>query len=164
MPQVISFRSFLRHLLAQGVGLLRLMVFRRDVPADLKVAGKTEIVRANLAKRESLAAAVKDVDVIVHFAGVLFKANPEQFLSTTNTGYLKNLVDVAKEKSVPKIVLISFPHVEGPTSIEKPARGRLTEPRSPFTQKRAWKRKNTCSQTCRCPFLSASAWSMGRAF
>ncbi|MGA9451519.1 MAG: NAD(P)H-binding protein [Verrucomicrobiia bacterium] len=116
---------FARHLLAQGVGLLRLMVFRRDVPADLKVAGKTEIVRANLAKRESLAAAVKDVDVIVHFAGVLFKANPEQFLSTTNNGYLKNLVDVAKEKSVPKIVLISFPHVEGPTSIEKPARGRL---------------------------------------
>ncbi len=114
-----------RHLLAQGIGQLRLMVFRRDVPADLKVAGRTEVVRADLSKRESLIAAVKGVDVIVHFAGVLFKANPEQFLSITNTGYLKNLVDVAKENRVRRIILISFPHVEGPTSIEKPAKGRL---------------------------------------
>jgi nucleoside-diphosphate-sugar epimerase len=116
---------FARHLLAQEVGLLRLMVFRRDVPADLKVAGRTEIVRADLAKRESLTAAVKGVDVIVHFAGVLFKANPELFLSTTNTEYFKNLIDIANENGVRKIILISFPHVEGPTSIEKPARGSL---------------------------------------
>jgi len=116
---------FARHLLAQEIGFLRLMVFRRDVPADLKVAGKTEIVRADLAKRESLTAAVKGVDVIVHFAGVLFKAKPERFLNTTNTGYFKNLVDVAKENNVRRIILISFPHVEGPTSIEKPASGRL---------------------------------------
>jgi nucleoside-diphosphate-sugar epimerase len=68
---------------------------------------------------------VKSADVIVHFAGVLFKANPERFLKTTNTGYFKNLVDAAKENNVRKIILISFPHVEGPTSIEKPASGRL---------------------------------------
>ncbi|MGA3285741.1 MAG: NAD(P)H-binding protein, partial [Verrucomicrobiota bacterium] len=53
-----------RYLLVHGVGPLRLMVFRRDVPTDLKVTGKTEIVRADLSKRESLAAAVKGVDVI----------------------------------------------------------------------------------------------------
>jgi nucleoside-diphosphate-sugar epimerase len=114
-----------RHLLAQGVGALRLMVFRRDVPADLKVKGRTEIVRADLSRPESLTAAVKGVDVIVHFAGVLFKANPERFLNTTNTEYFKNLVNVAKEKGVRRIILISFPHVEGPTSVEKPATGRL---------------------------------------
>jgi len=114
-----------RHLLAQGVGPLRLMIFRRDVPTDLKVTGKTEIVRADLSQRVSLIAAVEGVDVIVHFAGVLFKANPERFLNTTNTEYFKNLVDVAKENGVRRIVLISFPHVEGPTSIEKPAKGRL---------------------------------------
>ncbi|HLX96816.1 MAG TPA: NAD(P)-dependent oxidoreductase [Verrucomicrobiae bacterium] len=114
-----------RYLLAQEVGSLRLMVFRRDVPANLKVKGKTEIVRADLLRRESLTAAVKEVDVIVHFAGVLFKANPERFLSTTNTEYFKNLADVAKEKGVRRIILISFPHVEGPTSIDKPAKGRL---------------------------------------
>ncbi len=114
-----------RHLLVQGVGPLRLMVFRRDVPADLRVTGKTEIVRADLSKRESLIATVKEVDVIVHFAGVLFKADPERFLSATNAGYFRNLVDVARENGVRRIILISFPHVEGPTSIEKPAKGRL---------------------------------------
>jgi nucleoside-diphosphate-sugar epimerase len=114
-----------RHLLSHEVGPLRLMIFRRDVPVDLKVVGRTEIVRADLSQRGSLAAAVKGVDVIVHFAGVLFKANPERFLSTTNTGYFRNLVDVARENGVRRIILISFPHVEGPTSIEKPAKGRL---------------------------------------
>jgi nucleoside-diphosphate-sugar epimerase len=114
-----------RHLIAQEVGLLRLRVFQRDVPADLKVAKRTEIVRADLSKRESLTIAVKDTDVIVHFAGVLFKANPERFLSTTNTVYFQNLVDAAKENGVQRIILISFPHVEGPTSIDQPARGRL---------------------------------------
>jgi len=114
-----------RHLLAQPGGVLRLMVFRRDIPANLKVAGRIEIIRADLAKRESLTAAVTGVDVIVHFAGVLFKANPERFLGTTNTEYFKNLVDVAKANGVRRIILISFPHVEGPTSIEKPASGKL---------------------------------------
>ena len=101
------------------------MIFRRDVPDDLKIAGKTEIVRADLSRPETLPAAVKGVDVIVHFAGVPFKANPERFLGTTNTLYFKNLVDAAKENRVRRIILISFPHVEGPTSIEKPAKGRL---------------------------------------
>jgi nucleoside-diphosphate-sugar epimerase len=114
-----------RYLLAQEAVLLRLMTFRRDVPVDLKVAGKTEIVRADLSKRESLITAVQGIDVIVHFAGVLFKANPERFLTITNTEYFKNLVDVAKLNGVRKIILISFPHVEGPTSMEKPAIGRL---------------------------------------
>ena len=69
-----------RYLIAQEAGLLRLMVFRRDVPADLKISGRTEIVRADLSRRESLIAAVQGIDVIVHFAGVLFKADPERFL------------------------------------------------------------------------------------
>jgi nucleoside-diphosphate-sugar epimerase len=114
-----------RYLLSQETGQLRLMIFRRDVPEDLKIPGKTEIIRADLSKCESLRAAVKGIDVIVHFAGVLFKANPEKFLGTTNTIYFKNLVDVAKENGVRRIILISFPHVEGPTSVEKPASGRL---------------------------------------
>jgi nucleoside-diphosphate-sugar epimerase len=113
------------HLLSQETGQLRLMVFRRDVPVDLKIPGRTEIIRADLLERKSLTAAVKGIDVIVHFAGVLFKANPEKFLGTTNTIYFKNLVDVAKENGVQRIILISFPHVEGPTSVEKPASGRL---------------------------------------
>lgn len=116
---------FARHLLRQNIGQLRLMIFRRDVPDDLKIAGRTEIVRADLSRRESLTVAVKGVDVIVHFAGVLFKANPERFLGITNIEYFRNLADAAKEYNVRKIILISFPHVEGPTSIDKPARGKL---------------------------------------
>ena len=105
---------------------------------------------------------MKGVDVIVHFAGVLFKANPERFLNTTNTEYFKNLVNVAKENGVRRIILISFPHVEGPTSIEKPATEDWTELRYQFTRKRALKRKNISSRTCRNRFLFASAWYTAR--
>jgi nucleoside-diphosphate-sugar epimerase len=114
-----------RHLLAQSSDELRLMVFRRDVADDLKVPGRSEIVRADLGKRETLVPAVNGTDVIVHFAGVLFKAHPERFLPTTNTTYLRNLVDAANDHGVRKIILISFPHVEGPTTFDNPARGRL---------------------------------------
>jgi len=115
-----------RHLLADPAGpALRLMVFRRDVAADLKVPGRSEVVRADLSRRETLVAVVAGVDVIVHFAGVLFRAHPERFLPTTNIEYFRNLVDVAQENGMRKIILISFPHVEGPTSFDKSAQGRL---------------------------------------
>jgi nucleoside-diphosphate-sugar epimerase len=114
-----------RHLLAQGSDQLRLMVFHRAVAGDLVVPGRSEIVHADLGKRETLGPAVKGIDVIVHFAGVLFKAHPERFLPTTNTAYFRNLVDAANEHGVRKVILISFPHVEGPTTFDNPARGRL---------------------------------------
>jgi nucleoside-diphosphate-sugar epimerase len=114
-----------RYLLARDVGSLRLMIFRRDVPDDLKVPGKSAIVRADLGRRETLSPAVQGIDTIVHFAGVLFQARPERFLPKTNTAYFRNLVDAAAAHGVRKIILISFPHVEGPTSFENPARGRL---------------------------------------
>jgi nucleoside-diphosphate-sugar epimerase len=83
------------------------------------------VVRADLAKKETLLSAVEGVDVIVHFAGLLFKAGPEKFLPETNTQYFRNLVDSAILCGVHKVILISFPHVEGPTSTMHPARGRL---------------------------------------
>jgi len=55
------------------------MIHRRDVAADLKVAGKTEVVQADLADPESLHKAVEGVDQIVHFAGILFKLIPSGF-------------------------------------------------------------------------------------
>lgn len=114
-----------RHLVGSSDLALRLMIHHRNVPPDLRVAGKTEIVRADLSDTRSLQAAVSGVDQVVHFAGVLFKANPQRFLPTTNTGYFKNLVDVARHHGVRKVILISFPHVEGATTFENPARGRL---------------------------------------
>ena len=114
-----------RHLLACPNLTLRLMTHRRELPVDLKVAGKTEVVPADLADPSTLPAAIEGVDTIVHFAGVLFKANPKRFLPMTNTVYFKNLVDAAGDHGVRKVILISFPHVEGPTSFAHPATGRL---------------------------------------
>jgi nucleoside-diphosphate-sugar epimerase len=56
---------------------------------------------------------------------VLFAPRPEQFLPDTNTRWFSNLLDACLEADVARIILISFPHVEGPTSREAPAAGRL---------------------------------------
>ncbi len=120
-----------RHLLAHDTCQLRLMIHRRDVPEDLRIEGRSEVVRADLGKPETIGPAVEGVDVVVHFAGVLFKARPERFLPTTNTEYFRNLVEGAGQHGVHKVILISFPHVEGPTSFDHPARGRLD--RSPVS-------------------------------
>jgi nucleoside-diphosphate-sugar epimerase len=101
------------------------MVHKTDVAPDLRAAQRTEVVRADLGDPGTLPGAVEGVDAIVHFAGVLFKARPETFLPVTNTQYFRNLVDAATSHGVKKVVLISFPHVEGPTTIEEPAQGRL---------------------------------------
>jgi len=79
----------------------------------------------NLAKPETLTECLKSSDIVLHYAGILFKANPEKFLPITNTVYFRNLLKVAKEVNVPQIALASFPHVEGPTSPENPSTDRI---------------------------------------
>lgn len=54
------------------------------------------------------------------------RARPERFLPTTNTAYFRNLVDAALAQRVRRVILISFPHVEGPTTPDRPATGHLT--------------------------------------
>jgi len=114
-----------RHFLARPGLKLRLMIHHRDVAADLRANENSEVIRADLSDPDSLHKAVEGVDQIVHFAGVLFKANPQRFLQITNTVYFRNLVTAAREHGVRKVILISFPHVEGPTSFDQPASGRL---------------------------------------
>lgn len=104
---------------------LRLMVHRTPLPRDLADAPTVTAVRADLAEPSTLSAAVAGVDVVVHFAGVLFAPRPERFLPETNTRWFSNLVDACLKASVRRVILISFPHVEGPTSAEAPATGRL---------------------------------------
>jgi nucleoside-diphosphate-sugar epimerase len=113
-----------RHLLRTGHEL-RLMYHRRPLPADLAQAPYVRGVRADLADSKTLPPVVTGVDVIVHFAGRLFAPRPERFLTETNTRWFSNLVDAALPARVGRIILISFPHVEGPTSVESPATGRL---------------------------------------
>lgn len=115
---------FARYLAESGHDL-RLMVHETPLPEDLSRAAGVTVVRADLARPETLSSAVRGVDVVVHFAGVLFAPGPERFLPVTNTRWFSNLVDACLEEGVSRIVLISFPHVEGPTTVDAPATGRL---------------------------------------
>ena len=113
-----------RYLLARG-HRLRLMIHRNPPPEDLAGAPNAEVVKADLAVTATLAPAVEGADAIVHFAGVLFAPQPERFLPETNARWFSNLLDAALRAGVRRVILISFPHVEGPTSFERPATGRL---------------------------------------
>jgi nucleoside-diphosphate-sugar epimerase len=113
-----------RHLRARGGGL-RLMYHRRRLPDDLAQAPGVASIQADLARPETLRPAVDGVDTVVHFAGVLFAPRPERFLPETNTRWFGNLLTAALDAGVRRVVLISFPHVEGPTSAAHPATGRL---------------------------------------
>lgn len=113
-----------RHLIPSGHEL-RLMYHRRPLPNDVVHAANVRPIGADLSHPATLPAAVAGVDVIVHFAGRLFAPRPERFLPETNTRWFANLVTAALETQASRIILISFPHVEGPTSVDQPATGRL---------------------------------------
>ena len=113
-----------RYLLPSGHEL-RLMYHRTPLPDDLVGGAHVRPVQADLGDPATVSAAVADADVIVHFAGRLFAPRPERFLPETNITWFSNLVTAALEAKVGRIILISFPHVEGPTSVEQPATGRI---------------------------------------
>jgi nucleoside-diphosphate-sugar epimerase len=117
--------SLLAHHLARAGHPLRLMYHRTPIPEDLRTAANVACVQADLADPRTLPAAVKGAAVIVHFAGVLFAPRPERFLPETNTRWFAHLVTAALEADVARVILTSFPQVEGPTSVEAPATGRL---------------------------------------
>src|SRR5712692_2520272 len=107
-----------RHLIPGG-HKLRLMYHRKPLLADLASAPNVSPIQADLAKPETLPPAVAGANVIVRFAGVLFAPRPERFLPVTNTQWFSNLADAALDAKVERIILISFPHVEGPTTIDQ---------------------------------------------
>lgn len=113
-----------RHLQPKGYPL-RLMFHKTPLEKDLADATNVTSIQADLAKPETLAAAVRGADVVVHFAGVLFAPRPEKFLPETNTIWFANLMDSCARAQVDRVVLVSFPHVEGETTVDSPATGRL---------------------------------------
>ncbi len=113
-----------RYLVPSGLNL-RLMVHRTPLPHDLQQAKNVCPVRADLAQPETLHEAVVGADVVVHYAGVLFAPRPERFLPETNTRWFANLLDACLRAGVGRMILISFPHVEGRTTVDAPASGRL---------------------------------------
>jgi nucleoside-diphosphate-sugar epimerase len=113
-----------RHLLPSGLAL-RLMWHKRPLASDLVGCANVTTVQADLRDPATLAPALSGVDVVVHFAGVLFAPRPERFLPETNTRWFDNLVTAALDARVARLILVSFPHVEGPTSKDEPATGRF---------------------------------------
>jgi nucleoside-diphosphate-sugar epimerase len=99
------------------------MIHRRQY--DRPVRPNSTIFTADLADPATLAAPCQGADCIVHFAGVLFRPHPEGFLPTTNTRYAENLIAQAKLAGVKRFILISFPHVEGPTDLSARATDRI---------------------------------------
>lgn len=136
-----------RHLAARGVPL-RLMVHRTALPPDLESNPNVATVRADLANAATLASAVEGAGAVVHFAGVLFAPRPERFLPETNTRWFANLLEASLRADIRKVILVSFPHVEGPTSPAEPARGRVDrEPPSVHAQTRLAEEKLLIERT-----------------
>ena len=106
---------------------LHLMFHKQPISQELISHDRVHEYRCDLGRKETLEVALKDVDEIIHFAGVLFRANPEKFLPQTNLAYFQNLLEIAEQLEVKKIILISFPHVEGHTSVEHPSTDRLDQ-------------------------------------
>ncbi|HTS16009.1 MAG TPA: NAD(P)-dependent oxidoreductase [Verrucomicrobiae bacterium] len=117
--------SFLARDLLSSPHQLRLMVHHHELPFRIDDNPNASVCRANLADPKSLPAACRDVDCIIHFAGILFAPRPEKFLPRTNLGYVQNLVAAAQAARVGKFILVSFPHVEGESTPERPSQYRL---------------------------------------
>lgn len=113
-----------RHLLSSP-HRLHLAMHKSPLPSDLSERSGVSVHAVDLAQPHTLIQACAGVDCVVHFAGVLFAPLPERFLPKTNVGYVRNLVEAAKQAGVRKFILASFPHVEGETSPDRPAVGRM---------------------------------------
>ncbi len=129
--------SFLAQHLLPSDHELNLLIHNRKLPYDTASHRNASVFRVDLGDPNSLKLACEGVACIVHFAGVLFAPRPERFLPITNIDYVENLVEVGLEAGVGKFILISFPHVEGESTPEKPATGRMNgQPGSVHAQTR----------------------------
>src|SRR5438093_11464393 len=113
-----------RHLLNCSYRL-RLLVHKRSLPPDLAATPTVSIVQGDLDSPASLLSPTRDIDCIVYLAGVLVRHSPEKFLLRTNTVYVQNIVKAALVNGVRKFILVSFPHVEGETTPDSRAMGKL---------------------------------------
>lgn len=114
-----------QHLLRHTSYNLNLMIHSSPLKFDASNDQRVKTIACDLGRKETLKSALAGVDQVIHYAGVLFKSGPEEFLPITNTQYFKNLIDAAKECGVKQVILISFPHVEGETSTQNPSTDRL---------------------------------------
>lgn len=158
--------SHLARSLADSPHQLRLMVHRRPLPFDPGPFPRMSVCRADLEDPASLVKACEEVDCVVHLAGILFRPRPESFLPRTNTTYAANLATAAMDAGVRKFVLISFPHVEGETTPDRPATDRLDrEPDSIHARTRLAAERNlfeVCVDGRMTPVVLRAAMVYGR--
>lgn len=137
--------TFIARSLADGGHELRLMVHRTPVAPDLAAH---EQVRADLGSPATLAGVCSGVDAIAHVAGVLFEPRPAEFLPRTNVEFVRNLLAEAIPAGVGRFILVSFPQVEGETTPEHPAHGRLdAQPPSVHAQTRLQAERTVLAMT-----------------
>ncbi|MEX2236810.1 MAG: NAD-dependent epimerase/dehydratase family protein [Dehalococcoidia bacterium] len=158
--------SHLARYLVDSEHNLRLMVHRRPPPPDLVGQNNVTVHQVDLGRPDTLPAACAGVDCIVHLAGILFQPRPERFLQLTNVVYTQNLLAAASEAGVRKFTLISFPHVEGDSSVERPATGRMDgQPDSVHAQTRLQAEREllaTAAQSGMTPVILRSGMIYGR--
>ncbi len=114
-----------RHLLETTDCELTLLIHKKPLPEEIAQNPRVRVVACDLTDKASIGNAFEGVDALQHYASVLFQANPAKFMPTTNTKFFENVVLAAKEAGVKRVVLSSFPHVEGDTSPEHPSTDRL---------------------------------------
>jgi nucleoside-diphosphate-sugar epimerase len=147
-----------RHLAEEEPDInLNLMIHRKNADEYFHNKPNIRIFKADLADCYTLRPPLIGVDVVIHFAGVLFKHSPEKFLPETNTRYFKNLLDEALINKVKRVILISFPHVEGETFKDAPAKGRLDgKPISVHAKTRLEEEKYLLQKQQKYPFEAVS--------
>ncbi len=116
-----------RYLLEHTTAHLNLMIHKRELPLDLANNKRVTVYKCDLRSGYNVDNCIKDTNVLIHYASVLFKANPEKFMTTTNTEYFKTVVDIAKQENVGRIILSSFPQVEGTTSRQYPSTDKINK-------------------------------------
>lgn len=156
--------SFLTHHLLKTSHHLNLLIHRRKLPTALSVHSNVTIFKADLEKPETLTDPCSGVDCIVHFAGKLFAPEPEKFLHTTNVQYAANMATVALTEGVKKFILISFPHVEGESTPEKPAQYSLEGNPDSLHAKTRLEAEKYMFQTCKGTQMTPVAFRAGMIY
>src|SRR5207247_2263761 len=110
--------SLLAHHLLASPHRLRLLVHRTPLPFDASVHPNASVCRADLGDPATLAEPCRDVDCIVHFAGVLFAPRPETFLPRTNVGFVENLLAVWRRPTWEHLLALPDFHAAAVAAIE----------------------------------------------
>jgi nucleoside-diphosphate-sugar epimerase len=143
---------------------LRLMVHKSPLPFDVSGHSNVSLCHADLSQPGTLPLACAGIACIVHFAGVLFAPRPEKFLPLTNVGFVKNLVEAAKTAGVRRFILVSFPQVEGETSPDRPATGRLDATSSVIHFRTRREAEQHLFETCRDAAITPVVFRSGMVY